>query len=229
MSTTAPAPQVQDDCWNRIGVSGDRSCPELVAHVHCRNCPVFAGAARRFLERPAPDGYLAEWAMLLAAPDEPPDTGEISLLVFRLGEECLAMATKVVVEVTTPLPAHRIPHRSNELLVGMVNLRGQLHLLVSLHNLIGAGRAHRVDETSAEDGHDNPRLVVVNLGGKIWLFEAEQVVGVRRFPCSELGSVPSTLANPEASFSRAVIDWKGKSVGVLDEERLSAALGGLGP
>jgi chemotaxis-related protein WspD len=228
MSTTADVPEIRDDCWNRIGVAGDGSCPELVPHVHCRNCPVFAGAARRFLDRPAPEGYLAEWAAFLAAPEATPDTEDVSLLVFRLGEEWLALATKAIVEVATPLPAHRIPHRSNEILVGMVNLRGQLHLLVSLRSLIGAERTGHDRETTAEDGPDNPRLIVAALGGKTWLFEAEQVVGVRRFPQSRLGGVPSTLANPEKSFSRAVIDWEGRTIGVLDVERLSAALGGLG-
>ena len=31
-----------DDCWNRIGVHGDKSCPLLDEHVHCRNCAVYA-------------------------------------------------------------------------------------------------------------------------------------------------------------------------------------------
>ncbi len=60
---------VGDGCWNRIGVSGDRSCPELPSFVHCRNCPVFAAAARAFFDRPAPEGYLAEWARWLADSD----------------------------------------------------------------------------------------------------------------------------------------------------------------
>ena len=34
-----------NDCWNRIGVRGDASCPELEQHVHCRNCPVYSAAA----------------------------------------------------------------------------------------------------------------------------------------------------------------------------------------
>src|SRR5215472_14146833 len=58
------------DCWNRIGISGDRSCPELEAHIHCRNCPVFASAARAFFDRPAPEGYLAEWTQWLASSAE---------------------------------------------------------------------------------------------------------------------------------------------------------------
>ena len=31
-----------DDCWNRIGVHGNKSCPLLAEHVHCRNCAVYA-------------------------------------------------------------------------------------------------------------------------------------------------------------------------------------------
>ncbi|NEN98182.1 MAG: chemotaxis protein CheW, partial [Moorea sp. SIO3I7] len=25
-----------NDCWNQIGVTGDRSCPELKTFIHCR-------------------------------------------------------------------------------------------------------------------------------------------------------------------------------------------------
>ena len=34
--------------------------------IHCRNCPVFAAAARTFFDRPAPEGYLADWSRWLA-------------------------------------------------------------------------------------------------------------------------------------------------------------------
>src|ERR1700733_11671904 len=53
------------DCWNHIGVAGDRSCPELETFIHCRNCPVFSAAARTFFDRPAPEGYLAGWSRWL--------------------------------------------------------------------------------------------------------------------------------------------------------------------
>src|SRR6266478_6447959 len=58
------------NCWNRIGTAGDRSCSELEKHVHCRNCPVFASVARIFFDRPAPEGYLAEWTQWLASSEE---------------------------------------------------------------------------------------------------------------------------------------------------------------
>ena len=93
------------DCWSHIGVSGDRSCPELNSHIHCRNCPVFAGAARTFFDRKAPEDYLADWSRWLSesssvlkrgieSQDESQSVlseGEFaSVLIFRLGNEWLA-------------------------------------------------------------------------------------------------------------------------------------------
>src|SRR3954466_13045110 len=136
------------DCWNQIGTSGDGSCPELRTHVHCRNCPVFASAARAFFDRPAPGGYLAEWTRWLAQSEEPGghesegaiaagERDRVGVLIFRLGQEWLAFRTQTVAEVTLPRPVHRIPHRSNDVLVGLVNLRGQLQLCISLSGLLG--------------------------------------------------------------------------------------------
>src|SRR5262245_17096595 len=141
-------PIIGHDCWNRIGIAGDRSCPELQTHIHCRNCPVFASAARDFFGRSAPTGYLTEWTQWLAGSTDlacgeadhdviQGDRDLISVLIFRLGKEWLAFRTQAVAEVTAPRPVHRIPHRSSSILIGLVNLRGQLQLQVSLHGLLG--------------------------------------------------------------------------------------------
>jgi len=236
--TTGPSAELTVvDCWNRIGTSGDRTCPELDAHIHCRNCPVFESGANAFFDRPAPEGYLDEWARSLDAEVKPPDNKDLSLLIFRLNDEWLAFPTRSVVEVTSPRPVHRIPHRSNDILIGMINLRGRLQLRVSLHGLLGVGPEGSVrsaDEpgqgggTRASAGVKNPRLVVIQGEGQTWVFEAEEVPGVHRFARAGLHAVPSTLANPANSFSQAVIDWRKKSVGVLDEQRVFAALRGVG-
>ena len=61
---------VNDTCWNKIGVWGDRSCPELAKVTHCHNCPVFAAAGRQFLDAPSPPDYLDEWTVRLASADD---------------------------------------------------------------------------------------------------------------------------------------------------------------
>jgi chemotaxis-related protein WspD len=217
------------DCWNRIGISGDRSCPELERHIHCRNCPVYSSAARGFFDRPAPDGYVEEWTRLLASPVAPPKSDDLGVLIFRLGDEWLALRAGVVVEVTTPRPVHRIPHRTNETLAGLVSLRGRLQLMVSLHGLLGVETAG-ASAPGAAGATAGPSglFVVIRQGVQTWVFAAEEVGGVHRFSRASMSAVPSTLANPAYSFSQAVIPWEGRSVGLLDDARAFEALKGLG-
>lgn len=102
-----------DDCWNRIGVHGDKSCPLLAEHVHCRNCQVYAAAATRLLDRYA----LAQDAHAQTHVQAPVSVGR-SLLLFRLGEEWLALATRCLVEVAPLQPVHSLPHQRSRVLQG---------------------------------------------------------------------------------------------------------------
>jgi chemotaxis-related protein WspD len=224
MISNLPVTTLVDDCWNRIGVSGDRTCPELETHVHCRNCPVFARAARSFFDRKAPAGYLAEWSELLGQPAGHGATDDSALLIFRLGIEWLAMALSVVSEVTALRPVHRVPHRTNRVFSGLVSLRGQLQLCVSLHGLL------EVDPPDPDvDASGHPRLIVIRKDTEVWAFPADEVMGVHRVARNSLQKVPSTLANPTGSFSRAVFAWdEGQSVDVLDEPRVFQALRRMG-
>jgi chemotaxis-related protein WspD len=221
------------DCWTHIGVSGDRTCPELTSFVHCRNCPVFATAARTFFDRPPPEGYLRQWSRLLAGSTQQ-DAGEeqeeavenerespeerVSVLVFRLGMEWLAFRTQTVAEVTTPRPIHRVPRRSNHVFLGLVNLQGQVQLCVSLHGLLG------VTTSSAP-----ARLIVLRDCNRAenWAFAADEVLGVQHMSRSQWRNIPATLANPAVGFSQAVLSWNERSIGLLDEDRVFTALRSL--
>jgi chemotaxis-related protein WspD len=218
-------------CWNEIGVMGDHSCPELSTAIHCRNCSVFAAAAKAFLDRPPPPGYLAAWSHCLDD-DDPCSSDasdarrqELGVVVFRLGAEWLALPTAVIVEVTPVRPVHRIPHRSNQILTGLVNLRGQLHLCASLHGLLGTESCN----TAAAQVPDRAaRMIVIRRETESWVFTADEVAAVPRVPLDRLQNVPATLANPAVSFSQSVFDWQGRSVGLLDASRLFDTLGSLG-
>ncbi len=174
------------DCWNKIGISGDRSCPELNSFIHCRNCPVFSAAARTFFDRAAPEEYLEDWARWLASShlhgtrgEESQDaTGALrtdgaSVLIFRLATEWLAICTQTIVEVTLPRVVHQVPHRSNQVFTGLVNLQGQVQLCFSLHSLLGTSVS--VSPT---------RLIVLRdqEQGETWAFPADEVLGVHFVP-----------------------------------------------
>jgi chemotaxis-related protein WspD len=206
-----------EQCWNRIGIRGDRSCPELVKVTHCHNCPVFAAAGRRFLDAPSPVGYLDEWTARLSARDEVRAGDESSVLVFRLGDEWLALPVAVLVEVTRPRPVHRIPHRGG-LLAGMANIRGELHLCVRLDLVLGVAPAPDPDP-------ELRRLVVIRRAGAGWVFAADAVDQVHRVLLPDLTSAAPTLARAQVKLTRGVFPHAGRSVGLLDDARLFQTLG----
>jgi chemotaxis-related protein WspD len=207
----------QTDCWRRIGVWGDRSCPELREVVHCHNCPVFAAAGRQFLDTPSPAAYLEEWTERLAAPVEQTAADQQSVLLFRLGEEWLALRVQVLVEVTNPRPVHRVPHRTG-MLAGLVNIRGELHLCVRLAQVLGIA--------PKEGGASSPgaRLVVARREGDVWVFPVDEVDQVYRFPAAELAGAPATLARAAGRLTRGVFVWRERSVGYLDDAQLFGVL-----
>jgi chemotaxis-related protein WspD len=202
-------------CWQQIGVWGDHTCPELAAVTHCHNCPVFAAAGRQFLDAPAPPEYLAEWTARLTEPEDDEAAEQLSVLVFRLGDEWLALPVGVLVEVTRPQRPHRVPHRGG-ILAGVVNIRGELHLCVRLDLLLGIA--------PREEAEKNQRLIVIRRDADGWAFAADEVDQVRRLPVRDLSAPAPTLARAAAKITRGILDSAGRSVGVLDEVRLFQAI-----
>ena len=102
---------IVDDCWRRIGVTGDRSCAELERHIHCRNCAVYADAAQRNLQRPVEPEYREAWARELARPEPAPAPTDAAAMVFRIGAEWLAVPPGSAAAVA-PKPAIKAMLRS---------------------------------------------------------------------------------------------------------------------
>lgn len=220
-----------DDCWNRIGVCGDQTCPELARFVHCHNCPVFSTASERLLAAPPPAGYLEEAQARLAAPAEVVVPDAHSALVFRIGEEWLALPVQVLVEVHAPRSIHRIPHRGG-LLAGMVNIRGELELCVRLGQLLAitSTEAKSTNKQSAAAVATAPaattaRLLVVQFDRERWVFPVDEVDQVYRFHASDLSAVPATVARFGGRMSSGLFTHNDRTIGFLDTNRLRQALG----
>ncbi|MEO8161050.1 MAG: chemotaxis protein CheW [Arenimonas sp.] len=226
MNAQAPADAARlpaiDACWNRIGVHGDSSCPELALHVHCRNCPVYSAAALKLLDR-ARVHDLAAVTRLFAADKVDEERGGHSAFLFRVGPEWLGIATGVLDEVADLRAIHSLPHRRSGVVLGLTNVRGELIVCASLSQLLGI-------EGSAEDGATRGRrtalrrLLVVRERGLRLAFPVDEVHGTQRYHESELKPAPSTVARATASYSRAVLPWDGHAVGLLDEELLFHSL-----
>ena len=220
MNGSAPNPSRFDACWKQIGVAGNRQCPELQQLGHCRNCPRYSKIAAQMLDRPPPAEYSQQRAALIAQEESPPHRDTLALVIFRLGKEWLALPADAVAEVTELRPVRPIPHRSNDLLLGLVNVRGTIHLCVSLTTLLGAAP---LAPAAAPRGAPR-RLVVIGREGQRWAFAADEVRGLQHIAAHETTGLPSTVAHFASSHSLGVFRWQDAHVGLLDAPRLFASL-----
>jgi chemotaxis-related protein WspD len=215
MSTTdqTDSGALLDDCWNRIGVAGDQSCPKLAAAIHCRNCDVYADAAQRNLRRPVGAQYREQWAALLRQPRENRLDDDSAALVFRVGREWLALPAALIDSVAPEARGHRLPHRSGGGLLGVVNVGGKLCPQVSLATLLGID-AGAVQETTGR--HVFARLVVVRWEGQSFALPVADLHGIVRYPAGALGAPAATINKGLVRYLTGILSEAGMHIGVLD-------------
>ncbi|WP_449434591.1 chemotaxis protein CheW [Pseudomonas putida] len=199
-----------DDCWNRIGVHGDKQCPLLQRHIHCRNCEVHAAAATRLLDRYA----LLQDDLAVAAEPVEKAVGR-SMLLFRLGEEWLALATACLAEIAPLQAAHSLPHQRSRVLQGVANVRGALVPCLSLADLLGVP----AEPLPERGGRALPRMLILAAEGGPVVMAVEEIDGIHRLD-------PALLEHGQdaAHFTAAVLQWRGRSVRVLDDQHLLSAV-----
>ncbi|MBI3800625.1 MAG: chemotaxis protein CheW [Deltaproteobacteria bacterium] len=139
----------------------------------------------------------------------------VSLVVFRLGAQWLALSTQVVREVTQVCTIRSIPQRNAEVLLGLLNLRGELQLCVSLKGLLGLN-----GEYGRAPGESQPRtarLVVIEKEDDCWVFPADEVLGVFHFAPSKIQQLPTTPTEGAVLTFKGRGYWQEKQVSYLDE------------
>jgi chemotaxis signal transduction protein len=201
-------------CWRKIGVyAGDHSCARLKEVVHCRNCEVFAAAARSVLLRD------------VDALDPPADTEATlapvtrSALLVRIGELGIGLPAARVIEIAADAPLRRIPHRSGRAIAGLINVRGHLHLALALTRVFGL-------EAGEPEADTQSRVVLLDaIAGAPVAFRVARVLGVHGFAEDQLGPVPETLPSELAEMTSQVACLGEDRYLLLDDNRLSNVLG----
>jgi chemotaxis-related protein WspD len=221
MQVHAMAPD--DACWRRIGVTGDASCAELVRHIHCRNCAAYAGAAQRNLQRAVEPGYREAWARELARPEPPAIHTDAAAMVFRVGAEWLALPMALMAEVAPLAPVHRLPHRSNAALLGIVNVGGRLVPAVSLAHLLDI---HLDDVPPPLGRHAFARLLVLALpaGGQRFALPVDEMHGVLRHAAAGVRAPAANVGRSPMPLLAGVVADSAIEAGLIDAALLADQL-----
>lgn len=142
----------------------------------------------------------------------------LSAIVFRLSNECFALAMPVLQEVTNPVPIHTIPHHRSGVVLGLVTIRGEILLCASLHNLLG------LTSTPASIESTLQRMIVVGQRDRAWVFPIDEVQRICRFHPSQIKPTPVVVSHATETYTQGVIDWHNEKVNYLDAELLLHAL-----
>ena len=216
LSPGSPAPG-SDQCWKHIGTWGDRSCPELPAHGHCRNCPVYTAGAARLLDAEVGPDYLAAGARHHAQAKAALRPGARSAVIFRVAGEWFALPSGLFQEIAPVRAVHSLPHRRDALVGGLVNVRGELLLCISLPAALGLAASPGPLPAAA-------RHAVVGRGADRFVFAADEIAGLHRYDDEAVAPVPATLAHAHAVHTRGMLHWRERPVGLLDEDLLFRTL-----
>lgn len=186
----------------------------------------------RLLDRPASSTYRAQQteqvSQRLPADQAQSEIAKpLSLLVFRLSREWLALPACLCQQILSPLPFHTLPHRSNRTLLGIVNVRGQLLLKVCLKEALGVSAPHAAAVTKPAELNSvkvYPRMVVLekpveNHCADIWAFDVDELSGVHSILLSQLEPAVSVTSADETCV-RNVFAWREQRVSILDDDRL---------
>lgn len=221
----SPGEVVINDCWNRIGVWGNQKprCPELEKVIHCANCKVYSSSGRLLLDREADPKYIEQWTGQLREVKQKKDQNIISAVVFRIANEWWALPARLFQEVVHMRVVHRTPHAKSSVLKGIVNIRGELQLCVSLGRLLGVDKGNKPSADDALQGIYE-RLVVIADQDSRYVFPVSEVRGIHRYGASDLHNVPATVEHSAANYMKGMLELDDKHVGCLDETLLFSAL-----
>ena len=217
-----PPPAVETalspDCWQQIGVYGDRSCDQLSRHHHCHYCPVYREHSHQLLNRPSPPDYIQTWTTRLQedAEDNAAANPEPSRLAFRIGTEWFALPVALCQSISLPGPVHSLPGSPSPALMGLANLRGELLLCINLRPLLNL--------ESKVMAASQARWIVLAQGGHRWIVPVDEVLGLYHATAPRASLPPSARHSAEPAAIGTLASWQDHTINQLDPQALIAIL-----
>jgi chemotaxis-related protein WspD len=160
---------------------------------------------------------MAETASHLAREKPNMVVHSLSVVIFRAGGAWLALPSISVREIIGPRPVHSLPHRRGGAVLGLVNIRGELLVCLALPVVLGLDLP---GEDESRPGQAPSRMLVTQQNNARIVYPVEEVAAVQRFQPQDCAPAPALVTKAPANFTKAVLNWRGTPVSLLDEQQL---------
>jgi chemotaxis-related protein WspD len=147
-----------------------------------------------------PEAYRRHWVESVVEQRKLFEATDSSAFTFLIGNEAFALPTTAVHEVVRGGEIHSLPHRTNGVLLGLTNYRGELLTCVSLSRFLGVPHSAAADTGDLLDrNHSNRgtgvagRLAVIQWRGCRIGFPVDQTLQTFRFSMESLAPAPAAV------------------------------------
>jgi chemotaxis-related protein WspD len=127
-------------------------------------------------------------------------------------------------EVVGARATHSLPHRRGAVKIGVLSVRGDILVHVSLAGLLGIPDDEAAPPSANGHRRSAPRVVVLADGRGRLAISVDEVMGIHRYDPVVLRPVPATLGQAMISYASALLAVGDRIVGVLDGSRVLASL-----
>ncbi len=210
--------KIRASCWSSEGLWGKMSCERLKELGHCFNCEVYAAAGRELFDKDA-SKRRRDFPINTAAKNDSSDENKgktASYFAFKLGDLNFAMDLKGVVRVAHPRVVHRIPHRDDKIVRGLINVGGEIIPAASLCDIL---EIQRPKSDPAKD-----RIFVYRMGTDVFAFQTNAALGVARISEKDVLEASETEGALKSPFVERAFLWRGRTVSVIDSQLVFHAI-----
>jgi len=180
-------------------------------------------AVEDLLSRKPSQDYLEEWAVMVQKEKKIGKSHrDFSLLLFRINHEWFGLSTAVFNHVCENKAIHSIPFKKNPLVLGLVNIGGQIRVCVTLEKLLNVSGHEKGREELSSVVYD--RMIVIEREDHVWVFPVDEVYGIFQFDAEQMENVPVNVSKSAANYLKGIFSWKEKRIGFLDEDLLCYSL-----
>lgn len=137
------------------------------------------------------------------------------VLLVRVAGELVGLPVPIVMSVLEPRPVRRLPHVRDEVVLGLTNVDGDLHVCVSLEVVLGHERPD-VRRPPSPRG----RLVALGRGRIEWIVPVDEVLGLPEVAPDTLEQAPATLTREENALVLGLFPAGDERAGLLDADVL---------
>lgn len=177
------------------------------------------------LNRPHPEGYTEEWIESLKQPSADENIQHLSLLIFRIKTEWLALPSHSIKEVTEAAFIHRLPHTNSSVLLGITNVQGELLVAISMQDLLGIPNNIPQDSSDLQPNGKFMRNIVFGIKRDVFVFPVDEIYGLTNVQSNTIEPVPISVSKSIKNFFSGIFILPDKlSVGLLDEKLIINSL-----